>query len=212
MPTPWDASIKKSKQLTVFPGSALLKSAAWGAALFGQILLEFNKLSSSNKLGVGLVASSTGPAPKGSGGANVQVEASSGSHSFTVEGVAQKGSLGPPPNIFGVTHTVSQGGEIIRAFVFLPISPTVAARGVGRGVRIAVALHELLHACGLEHTDPGHDSGFQDPDLFRTGESLDANFPPDGNPGDRLDLGHGKFAPPFFLTARTAGLVRKNWS
>jgi DNA transformation protein len=32
MPTPWDTPIKKSKQLTVFPGPDLIKASAWGTA------------------------------------------------------------------------------------------------------------------------------------------------------------------------------------
>ena len=63
------------------------------------------------------------------------------------------------------------------------------------------------------------------PDVFMTGGSLSASFPPDGDPtakpdpklGDRIDLGGGKFVPPAsppgqtFLTARTARLIRDLW-
>ena len=99
-----------------------------------------------------------------------------------------------------------------KAFSFVPARPMIAGRGIGNGAKIALALHELLHAIGLDDTDPGHITGLDDPDLFDGIPNLDANYPPDGNPGDRLDFGHGKYAPPYFLTARTAGLVRSIWS
>jgi hypothetical protein len=212
MPTPWDAAIKKSKRLTVFAGPDLVKASAWGQALFNRILSEFNKLANTNKLGVALVASTAPPDPNGSSGANVQIEVSTGTHTFTVSGTPHTRSLDPPPNINGQTATVSQGGEIIRAFTFLPINPlTMSGRGIGNGAKIAITLHELLHACGLRESDPGHATFLTDPDLFMTNSQFEGHFPPDGNPGDRFFLGHGKFTPPFFLTARTAGLVRQNW-
>jgi hypothetical protein len=65
----------------------------------------------------------------------------------------------PPPNINGRCHNAIQGGEISAAFIFLPVNPLVGgagSRGVGKGVKIALALHELLHACGLREEDPGH--------------------------------------------------------
>ena len=212
MPTPWESAVRKTKQLTVFPTDELIKSAAWGATFFKRTLETFNTLSNVNKLGVTLRKGDSAPDPDGNGGADVQLDVSNGSHSFKFQG-NQTGSLLPPPTINGTTHVVSQGGEIIRAFIFVPINPTteVGGRGIGTGMKIAFTLHELLHACGLEETDPGHNTGLNDPDLFRTLADPDFNFPADGNPGDRLRLGFNKFAPPFFLTARTAGLVHKNW-
>ena len=217
MPTPWDTPIKNSKQLTVFPGPDLIKASAWGTALFTRTLAEFNKLSSANKLGVTLIASASPPAKQGSGGANVQIEVelTPGPHKFTVDGKEHTDSLDPPPNIVGVTHAVGQGGVLLRAFIFVPINPTTGggpgARGIGSGLKVALLLHELCHACGLDESDPGHSTGLNDPDLFMTGAQPDFNFPPDGVPGDRLRLGFGRFVPPFFITARTAGLIRGNW-
>ena len=170
MPDPWDANLTKQRtQLSVFAGPDLLKSPAWGANLFKGILDEFNKLSSSLKLKVTLVQTSIAPDPNGPGGANVQIEVSNGNHTFTVDGKQETGSLDPPPNINGICHRILQGGEMKRAFIFLPTAPRIdlptpsvpSPRFVGEGVRIAVALHEVLHACGLGFTDPGHHTGLE---------------------------------------------------
>ena len=129
-------------------------------------------------------------------------------HSFMYKG-PRSGSLLPAPAINGVTHVLTQGGEMDRAFIFLPIDPQTdktGGRPIGTGLKIAIALHEVLHACGLDDTDPGHQTQLNDPDLFRTGADGDFNFPPDGvpgdpkKPGDRLALGFKKFTPPFFLS------------
>jgi hypothetical protein len=211
MPTPWDDSVKNQtiKDLGVFAGPDLKKEPAWGPAMFAKILDEFNKLSSTYGLGVTLSASLLSPKTTSSG-AEIQLEVSSGSHRFVLDGQTQTGTL--PGTFAGITHKVIQGGMIQKAFSFVPARPMIAGRGIGNGAKIALALHELLHAIGLDDTDPGHITGLDDPDLFDGIPNLDANYPPDGNPGDRLDFGHGKYAPPYFLTARTASLVRSIWS
>jgi hypothetical protein len=215
MATAWDAAIKNSKQLTVFPHPTLVQTPAWGGALFKRLLDEFNRLSGVNRLGVTLVASSTKPAEDGPAGANVQINVSAGTHKFTVGGTEHTASLPAgtgPSDLVGVTHPVSQGGELIRAFIFVPLNPTIGgsgARGVGNGVKLSITIHELIHACGLDESEH---SPVINPDVFTTLSSLSASFPPDGNPGDRLDLGRRKFVPPIFITARTASLIRSNWS
>jgi hypothetical protein len=69
-------------------------------------------------------------------GANVQVEVSSGTHTFTFRtgpkptDLVHTGSLpGTGIDLTGATHTITQGGEHIRAFVFLPLGPTIAGPG-----------------------------------------------------------------------------------
>jgi len=210
VPTPWDAAIRNqpAKKLAVYAGPDLKKEPAWGKNMFDKILEEFNKLSAAYSLVVTL-AENPQDANTSSTGANVQIEVSSGSHSFVLDGKTQTGTLGSA--FAGITHKVKQGGELQKAFCFVPARPMIAGRGIGTGAKLALALHEVLHAVGLDDTDPGHTTGLDDPDLFDGIPNLDANFPPDGNPGDRLEFGHGKYAPPFFLTARTAGLVRSIW-
>jgi hypothetical protein len=215
MPTPWVPAVKNSKQLTVFAGPGLMRAPAWGGTLFKKVIDEFNRLSVVNKLKVTLVESKTPPDPDNDGGANVQIEVSVGTHTFTVEGKPQTGTLISGFDIVGKIHLVrTAGGETKRGFIFVPINPTIQganSRGVGQGVKLALTLHEVLHACGLDESDPGHSSGLDNPDFFMTNSQLNANFPPDGNPGDRLFLGRNRFAPPISITARTAGLIQSNW-
>jgi hypothetical protein len=211
MPTPWDAAIRNQqiKDLGVFAGPDLKKAPAWGLNLFHRILDEFNRLSSLNKLGVTVSESLLK-------GANVQIEVSTGTHKFTErDGTEHTGSLPSTGlNIVGVSHVVTQVGEIQQVFIFVPIRPSIAgagSRGIGTGAKLALALHEMLHAVGLNESDPGHFTGLDDPDIYMSGAQFEGHFPPDGNPGDRFNLGHGRFAPPLFITARTASLVQRNW-
>jgi hypothetical protein len=211
MPRPWIPGIKQSKQLTVFPGTGFMQSPIWGGGLFKKILDEFNRLSTVNKLGVTVVASSQKPADNGITGANVQIEISQGIHKFMFEGVEHFAFLpGTRIDIAGVTNSPEIPRQV-KAFVFVPANPTVGgadSRGVGEGVKLAIAIHELIHACGLsqeEHTPANN------PDVFTTGGSLSARFPPDGVPGDRIQLSNSIFVPPIFLTARTVGLIQSNW-
>ena len=215
MPDPWTAAVKKSRQLTVFAAPGFMTNPGpWGAVLFKKIIDEFNHLSRKNKLGVSLIQSKIVPDSQGNGGANVQIEISQGKHSFTANGEKFERSL-PPSLTSGITHPVHQDGEIIRAFIFVPSNPQISApsgpRGAGSGVKIGIALHECLHACGLTEADPGHEPPQKESDLFMSFPQFDPNSPPDGHPGDRIRLGPSKFMPPFFLNTRTAELVRKNW-
>lgn len=224
MPTPWDSAIRKNriKQLAVAASKGFLDAPAWGLPLFQKMLFEFNRLSTVHKIGLTMAPFDKTTAPKGSE-PNVQIDVSIGTHQFIVDGKPQRGSLPEGTNgfdIVGTTHPVIQGGEIISSFVFLPLEPSINGRNsrrVGTGVRLSIAVHELLHASGLREFDPGHSKGQNDPDLFMTLPDLNANFPPDGMPGDRISLGRNKFSPPngglspLEITARTAGLIRDNW-
>jgi len=213
MPDPWTAAVKKSGKLTVFAAPGFMTNPGpWGDVLFKKIIDEFNRLS--HKLGVKLVQSKMMPDPQGNGGANVQIEISGGEHSFTANGEKFERSF-PNPLTRGITHPVHQDGEIIRAFIFVRSNPQVSTpsgqRGAGSGVKIGIALHEFLHACGLTEDDPGHKPPQKNPDLFMSSSRYDSNSPPDGHPGDRIQFGNSTFMPPFFLNKRTAELVWKNW-
>ena len=81
MATPWDDPIKKTKTLTVFPGSSV-SGGSW-ASVFASAIQEFNNLSNTHKLGVSLSQSATAPDPSGVGGADVQFEAGNGTVNFT---------------------------------------------------------------------------------------------------------------------------------
>jgi hypothetical protein len=216
MPFEWEPQIKQSKQPSVCAAQTFLSAAEWGGAIFKKTLDEFNRLANVHKLGFKLVESTTPPDPQGTRGvgADVLMDVSTGTHKFkfkTQAGPEHTGKLPATANdIHGATHPLRQGGAIIRAFVFVPATPRVGgstSRVVSEDLRVYVALHELLHACGLDDTDPGHNPN-NNPDIFMTGASVSSGSNPQN---DRIDLGSRKFVPPHFLSTRTADLLRTNW-
>jgi|GEM_PF-3928990 hypothetical protein len=222
MPTPWEAHVQKIGQLTVFPGPNMVREPAWGMGLFERIRLEFNRLAQVNLLGVRLVVSNQAPNPNGTG-ANVQFEVSNGSCPFFDGfGNPQTGNLDVSlGHIKGICFRIEGsglGGFIFskRAFVFVPANPKVSAtRTVTENVRMAVALHELFHACGLSADDPGHGTpnlpAIGDLDLFASGGLV---LPGSGTSQDQYLVG-GHVVPDrsgqFSITARTASLVQRIW-
>lgn len=218
MAIPWVKGIQKTGQLTVFPGPGLRRASAWGDTLFNQILTEFNRLAQTNRFGVRLVRSNNAPTPQG-GGANVQVEVSTGSHTyFGATGGPETGQLDVTPGkMKGITHAVlvsqGSGNQLVRAFVFVPINPVLGQgrRGVGKPIKAGLTLHELLHACGLEITDTGHKSSLAGGDIFMTGAVVDAQ----GNPNDDRYVFGSRTDPDaaghFTLNASTVALVQSVW-
>ena len=220
MPTPWEAHVQKTGQLTVFPGQNMVAAPAWGMGLFERIRVEFNRLAQVNLLGVRLVVSNQAPNPNGTG-ANVQFDVSNGSCPFfDAFGNPHTGSLDVSlGNVRGVCFRIEGSGLggftfSKRAFVFVPANPRVSAtRMVSENVRMAVALHEFFHACGLSADDPGHGTPSQPAagnlDLFATGGIV---LP--GTSQDQFLVG-GHVVPDasgqFSITGRTASLVQRIW-
>jgi hypothetical protein len=109
-----------------------------------------------------------------------------------------------------------------RAYVYVLRNPTVNVgpagqqrpRAVGEGVKLFIAVHELIHACGLSNNDHSSEA---DPDFFIAqpqpapgatpqGDKLRIRLQPLKNlPSDPPD-------PPLFLTQRTANLIRSIWT
>jgi hypothetical protein len=206
MATPWEDPIKKTKTLTVFPGSSV-SGGAW-AGVFASALQEFNKLSQANQLGVTLTQAATAPDPSGVGGADVQFEAGNGAVSFTTFGqsisvTVNGNSLGGDTQqvklVFGSVE------RIAKAFIVVPATPQVNAnppRGVGDGVKLVIAVHELIHACGLSNGDHNSD------DLFNGFPQVRAGSKPQD---DKIEVNQNKRLPPLFLSAKTVGLIQANW-
>lgn len=222
MPIPWEAHVQKTGELTVFPGDRMLSAPAWGLGLFRRILDEFNRLAQTNSLGVRMVIGDREPQRNGLG-ASVRFDVTSGPCAFfNAAGQDQRGTLDTSPgNVRGICfRPISFSGPLAKfdfswkAFVFLPENPRIDTRTVGENVRIAVALHELFHACGLGEDDPGHGQpGSPAPgvlDLFATGGVV---LQGSGAEGDQMLIG-GRTVPGkngFTITARTAGLVQSIW-
>jgi hypothetical protein len=232
MPTPWIQSVRNSHRLSVFATRAVTQGP-WNS-VFVAALQEFNRLSTTMDLKVTFVTSSLPPDPTSmTSGANVQFDAANGSvhqvvlknkfgdimSEFTenVSGTAMHG-LTKPPQWQDESGTTRQ----FRAFIYVPSSPTINVgpagqqrqRPVGDGVKLFIAVHELIHACGLSNSDHSPEG---DPDLFIAqpqpapgatpqGDKLRIRLQPLKNlPSDPPD-------PPLFLSARTAGLIQRIWS
>jgi hypothetical protein len=115
----------------------------------------------------------------------------------------------------GVTHQ-------FRAYIFVPAAPLIAVgaagqvkqRGVGDGVKLFIAVHEMIHACGLsnaEHSPEGVPDVFVGQPQPAEGatparDKLRVRFDP------RLNLPLDPPSPPLVISARTAGLIKSVWS
>jgi len=206
MATAWEDSVKGTKKLTVFAGSSVT-GGPW-ASVFALALKEFNALSATHSFGVTLSASTTAPDNNG-GGADVQFEAANGSISFqsfgaTVSVVANGNGLsGDTQQVISVLGTKRQ---ILKAFIVVPATPQINAnppRAVGDGVKLVIAVHELLHAAGLANAD--HNPN----DLFNGFPQARAGSKP---ADDKIEVNQQKLVPPLFLTAQTAAKLKAVWT
>jgi hypothetical protein len=212
MAIPWLTSVQTAKKLTVFP-SPDLKKWNWDA-VFSQALTEFNALSSKNSLGVTLTTSSNPPDTQGYGGADVQFSIGNGTITFTAFGSQTTDTLNGNATA-GKTKTVSDqsptgGIRIAKAFTFVPATPRIGSHGsriVGDPIKLVIAVHELVHACGLE--DPDHPWGAANEDVFSTAGTLMQGASP---AQDKVQLPSGQTTiPPLFLSNATVKLIKANW-
>jgi hypothetical protein len=223
MATPWHADIQRTAQLTIFPGGQLKQAPSWGMNLFQRVLFDFNRLSRIHSLGVTFAPSTQEPQRNGMG-ANVLFDASNGSCKFfDRDGKDQTESLDVTPGKFkgmclrneDPVGTSGQFKLIKKAFIFVPFTPLLKdkSRAVGIGPRIAIALHELFHACGLDSSDPGHDQPSAGPlDFYSTDQKVVVFSIPDF---DQMQAPDGTTVADdtlqFSITARTAALVQSVW-
>lgn len=206
MATPWEDPIKASKSLSIFAGSSVT-GGAW-AKVFTDAIAQFNSLSAANSLGVTFTQASSAPDPSGVGGADVQFEAASGTVSFmsfgqqisvTTDGKSLRGDTKQVKTVFG--NTV----RIAKAFIVVPATPQVDAlpvRGVGDGVKLVIAVHELIHALGLSNADHSPD------DLFHGSPQPRAGAKPED---DKLEVNGPRRLPPLFLASKTIAAIQTNW-
>ena len=220
MPTPWLDKTKNTKQLTVFPTDGVTKGP-W-SSVFTSALQEFNRISTAMNLGVTLVLSSTPPETNGLGGADVNFDVGSGTMNYTVLGndlsVDVIGSaMHGHTQVVSVLNAKKQANEVIKAFTYVPATPMMSSgpagkqiqRGVGDGVKLIIAVHELVHACGLSNSD--HSPGIEADIFIAQPQPSPGAKPADDRLLLRLNPPNNIFAPPLFLTGRTAGLIRNNW-
>lgn len=194
---PWTRPIRDGGVLRVHATPSVARGS-W-RAVFDQALQEFNRLSGAKGLGVRLERA---PADDG---AQVLVEAASRTIDREYEGVPIRHSFSGSA-LHGYTALVSRDGKIERAFVFLPSTPQVntprGPREAGPGVKLVIAVHELVHACGLTNAEHSND------DLFMGFPNVDAGTRPQG---DRVRVSHSVVMPPLVLSTGTANRIRTLW-
>jgi hypothetical protein len=201
MAKPWLDGVRKSGKLTVYDG---LTSGKW-VHLFKAALEGFNEVSKRYGLGVTMAKAADEKS------ANVVMRISSGVASYEYDGAAISESF-DGKRLHGYTMLIGREGEreIEKAVVFLPSDPRSSA-GFIRGKEVfekanldmmrVVAVHELIHACGLENGDHSDDGVFC---------------------GTMVPTGTGKVQawgkkdaramPPLFLIPSTVSKVASLWS
>jgi hypothetical protein len=226
MATPWIAKVKSTGQLSVFLDDSITKGA-WAGALT-KTIAEFNRISGMQKFGVSLVTASAPPDPKGYGGADVAVYAANGPTTY------KSGNEEYTLNVNGTgmsahCQTLSfQPGdastrEHFKAFIFLPASAQINSgpaskqvnRPIGEPLRLFIAFHEFIHACGLPNAEHSHEG--LTPDVFHRQPQPSAGAKPDD---DRFMLAYADktagrpsnlFAPPITVSGRVTGLIQGVW-
>ncbi|HLX45661.1 MAG TPA: hypothetical protein VKR43_19585 [Bryobacteraceae bacterium] len=196
----WTDSVRTSGKLVIKVSQL---AGSWGH-VFRQALREFNNLSSAHKLGVSIVE----PKQTDKAEPNLTVQTASGPVSASYDGQTRSGQF-DGGRLHGQTLLFWRDPENVveKGFIYLPSEPLVntpsGQRPVGAGVMTVIAVHELLHACGLDNDD--HST-----DLFQANPQVDYGDTP---AADRVLIGRGpKGMPPLILDGATAKKVRDLWA
>ena len=154
MAKPWVSSVKDAGILTVHNK---LKSGSW-VHVFKAALQLFNGL----KLGVTMSEANDERQ------ANVVMAVSNGVAAYEYDGTSYTGSF-DHKRLHGLTLLIGREGQgLEKAAIFLPSDPQSSPRFI-HGKTIVdratldmlkvIAVHELIHACGLENKDHATDDG-----------------------------------------------------
>lgn len=227
---PWADHIKKTKKLTIAIDESVSKQG-WGKA-FNEARIKFNELSTTTwKLGVTYEPTEN---PKS---ANVVVYAKSGDFEFGYK----DGDYVLKDEILKFDGTSVHGlcrmmyGDVknhikriyeqrlVKAFIFVPAKPHIQggqSRLVGEPVRLVVAVHEMIHACGPDDSHHTVDDVFCWPR---------AKFATNSPNDDRVEAFTGQYKtviiagkerrqpatvtmPPVFLNSPTQNKIRDIWA
>lgn len=226
---PWTDEVKKTGKLTIALDESIGKQG-WSKA-FKDGIVKFNELSSGEwKLGVtyDLIASPdkasvVAQAKLGAfefGYKDDRFELEKKMHKFDGDMVHGLCSM-----LYGnVENPVSRKIEtkLIKAFIFVPGKPLTSGKGsrlVGEPVRLVIAVHELIHACGLGDEHHTNDDVFSWPRAnFNNADPNDDRVEVfTGQRQDVIIAGQKRSAPvmasmpPVFLNKPTQDKLRKLW-
>lgn len=224
---PWLVAIKETRRLTI-GFDASLGTAGW-ERVFTNAITEFNTLSTRLRLGVSFVRA------EDPGRANVEARASRGDFEFEYppqipkktirfDGTSAHGLCKPLLTLVSERGRAEQF-KLMKAFIYVPASPltdrNAKSRVVGDPVKLVIAVHEMIHACGLvDDKEHSVDDIFSWPQL-RVGAQASEDrlgtkgaaitFP--GKPGEPPRHGYSTAEmPPLFLKDETATKVRNLWA
>lgn len=224
---PWVDPIKKAGKLTIFIDGSIGR-AGW-AQVFKNAIFEFNKLSRDHKLGVVLDTHTDQKK------ANVEARAAAGDIEFSYPPDIPKETIpfdsSKPHGLTRaiMTKIVDRGTvqqlRMVKAFIHVPTAPRGNRNGrpspVGDPIKLVIAVHELIHVCGLvDNSEHSVDDVFSWPSL-RIGNkpsedrvgTLGGRYTFPGKPGEPDRVGHRILEmPPILLKRETAEKIRILWS
>lgn len=176
---PWMQSVRNTGQLTVHNGVARGK---W-SGVFKPAITTFNSIV---KAGVKLVETNDENA------ANIVTQLSDGKSQFTYDGNIATAQFNATMAA-GITLIFSRDGAVEKAAVFLPREPKESHANV----LLFIAVHEFIHACGLDDDEHAGDG------VFMTSPNIQ---------GGKLWAQKGsKKMPPLFLAPKTVTKLQSIW-
>jgi hypothetical protein len=196
MLVPWMDSVKKSKKLLVFNG---ITTAQW-MPIFAPALQSFNKLP------IAIEAKEEKDRDK----ANVLMFTSTGTAKHE-HGDEEKNATFDATRFHGYTMLFHRQKILEEVAIFLPSEPKIQGGFKDNGETIwetpnldqmrVIAVHELIHACGLDNAEHDDEGVFQ------------KNLTPVGTKmGYVMAIKGSKLMPPIYLSGATKAKIIKNWS
>ena len=196
MAIPWIRSVRDTKTLTVFDD---IGGGTW-ANIFAFALGAFNNFAKS--AGIKMVKSGDKQQ------ANVVMGLGDGTVVYEYDKTTYKKSFSGT-GLHGLTRQLSRDGVMEKAFVFLPARPQVTdfdnkgnqfEKMASQDVMKVIAVHELIHASGLEDSDHGGDGIFYYPLHYQSAKL----YVPERGKNQAL-------MPPIRPDARIVGKIKELW-
>lgn len=194
----WSDNIKKSKTLFVYNG---ITNTKW-KSIFSSVLQSFNKLPH------GIKAKPIADETK----ANVVMFTSEGIAKYKYDGQELAATF-DGNRFHGYTMLLHQQNSTVleKAVVFLPSEPQIRGGFKDNGDEIiespnlnqmrVIAVHELIHACGLDNAEHDDDGLFQK-NLVPSGDKMASLMAVKGS----------KPMPPMYISGATKAKILNNWS